>query len=130
MPRPPSRHPTDLELEILKILWRDGPLPVRQTRQALAGVRPLAHTSVMTVMNIMIRKGYLKRLKQDGVYVYRPAVSRKTTTRGMLRDLLRRAFDGSPVALMTNLLDCQDLDDEELEAIRRLLRGKAKGTSP
>ena len=57
MARPRSRFPTELELDILKTLWRSGPATVRQVREALEPQRSLAHTSVMTVMNIMVDKG-------------------------------------------------------------------------
>ena len=54
MARPASQHPTELELEILKVIWRDGACTVRNVREALAPTRKLAHTSVITVMNIMV----------------------------------------------------------------------------
>lgn len=121
MARRASKHPTELELEILKVLWRRGPLPVRDVRDALAPVRKLAHTSVMTVMNIMVAKGYLARRKGPGSYVYRPRIGKKATTRRMLGDLVDRAFDGSPAAVMINLLESADLDGEEIEKLRELL---------
>jgi len=127
MARSASRHPTELELEILKILWRDGPSNVRHVRDALAGFRDLAYTSVMTIMTIMARKGYVKRKKAEGGYVYRAAISAESTTRGMLRDLVDRAFDGSAAALMVNLLETGDLDAEELRRLRELINRKAGG---
>ncbi len=127
MARSASRHPTELELEILKILWRDGPSNVRHVRDALAGFRDLAYTSVMTIMTIMARKGYVKRKKAEGGYVYRAAISAESTTRGMLRDLVDRAFDGSAAALMVNLLETGDLDAEELRRLRELINQKAGG---
>jgi len=126
MARPASKHPTELELAILKILWRDGPLPVRDVRDALAADRELAYTSVMTVMNIMAEKGYLRRRKQAARYVYRPVVGEEATSRRMLGDLVDRVFDGSASAAMVNLLDAADLDADELREIRALLDRKAK----
>jgi BlaI family transcriptional regulator, penicillinase repressor len=125
MARSASRHPTELELEILKILWRDGPSNVRHVRDGLAGFRDLAYTSVMTIMTIMARKGYLKRKKADGGYVYRAAITAESTTRGMLRDLVNRAFEGSTAALMVNLLETGDFDAEELRQLRELINRKA-----
>ena len=130
MARPPSRHPTELELEILKVLWRDGPATVRAVRDALADQRDLAYTSVMTIMNIMVNKGYLKRAKQNGSYVYTPRVSEKVTTRGMLGDLVDRAFEGSAMAVMLNLLETSDIDAEELKRLRTLISHKAREKSP
>jgi len=129
MARRASKHPTELELEILKILWRDGPGSVRQVRDALAGLRDLAYTSVMTIMTIMTDKGYLQRSKSRGVYVYRPCVTQRATTRDMLRDLMNRAFDGSAASVMLNLLETADIDAEELKQLRELINRKAEEQS-
>ena len=125
MARPASKHPTELELEILKVLWRDGPATVRQVRDALAGFRDLAATSVTTIMNIMVEKGYLARRKAGASFAYRARVTEKATTRRMLRDLLDRAFDGSAAALMVNLVEAADLDADEIARLKALLARRA-----
>ena len=126
MARPASPHPTELELEILKALWRLGPSTVRQVREALAPVRPLAHTSVITIMNIMTEKGYLARDADSHAHVYRARVAEKSVRKRMLGDLVRRAFDGSAVAVVLNLLETSDLKDEDLAELRRRLEQKRK----
>ena len=127
MARPPSRHPTELELEILKIMWDTGPAPVRRVRAALAEStgRDLAYTSVMTVMGIMTDKGYLKRKKKGVGYEYQTRIRRTRTTRQMLRDLIDRAFDGSAGAVALKLLQEADLDDDQLCQIREILDRKS-----
>jgi predicted transcriptional regulator len=130
MARQPSPFPTELELEILKILWRDGPASVRQVQDRLASSRKLAVTSVTTVMNIMADKGYVSRAKTGGRYVYRPRVSEALTSRRMLGDLVERVFDGSAAAVMLNLLETADLGHEELRQLQRLIRRKAKEQNP
>jgi BlaI family penicillinase repressor len=127
MARPSSQHPTELELQILQILWRDGPAPVRHVRDTLAEVRDLAYTSVLTVMNIMTKKGYLTRQKVDGSFVYSPQVDKERTTGGMLRDLVNRAFGGSAMAVMLNLLETREIDRDELKELRDLISAKATG---
>ncbi len=129
MARPSSRYPTELELEILKVLWRDGPAPVRDVRDALAGFRDLAYTSVMTIMNIMTRKGYLTRTKQGGRYVYSTKISEKSISRKMLGDLVDRVFDGSAVAVMLNLLETADVDEAELKQLREMIERKIREES-
>src|SRR4051794_13222152 len=118
MARPASSNPTQLELEILKIIWRTGPASVRQVRDALATAgRPLAYTSVMTIMNIMARKKYLRRAKAGGgsaAFTYAARIQEKPTLGRMLRDLVDRVFNGSTAAVMQNLLAATDLDPEEL----------------
>jgi BlaI family penicillinase repressor len=124
MPRPPSRYPTELELEILKILWRDGPCSVRQVRDALVDFRELAYTSVMTIMTIMTRKGYLKRSRKGKSYRYTPLATEEETARGIVGDLVDRVFDGSAAAAVIQLLDTTDIDEVELAELRELINRK------
>ena len=121
-----SRHPTELELEILKILWRDGASSVRHVREELAVFRNLAHTSVMTMMTIMVEKGYLKRSKKGKRYIYKPRISEEDTTQGMLGDIVERLFQGSTMTAMVHLLEMSDVDEEELAELRKLMRRKGK----
>jgi len=130
MARSASKRPTELELEILKVLWQSAPASVRQVQAALAPQRPLATTSVTTVLNIMARKGFLIRKKAEGVYVYSPTITEAATANGMLRDLINRLFRGSAASLMLNLLDKQDLDEKSLKEIRFALNRKQKRTGP
>jgi len=129
MARPTSKHPTELELEILKVLWREGPQPVARVREAIADFRELAITSVTTVMNIMVRKGYLRKAKDGGSYVYTARVGEAATTRRMLKDVVERAFDGSAAAVVAGLLETADLDDGEIKRIRELLDRQQGGKS-
>ena len=126
MARPASRHPTELELEILKVVWREGPASVRQVRDALVPFRDLAYTSVMTIMTIMTRKGYLRRTKAGAGYVYKAAIKEEKASRGMLQDIVDRVFAGSAVAVMQHLLETADLDADELAQIGQIVNRKAK----
>ncbi len=130
MARPTSRHPTELELEILKILWREGPLPGRGIRDGLAEFRNLAYTSVMTIMKIMTEKKYVRRKKVEGSFVYHACVKEETVSRQMLHDVVDRVFDGSAAAVMLNLLQTTDLDERELKDLRQIINRKAKESLP
>jgi predicted transcriptional regulator len=128
MPRPESDHPTALELDILKVLWSEAPLAVREVRVRLerdAG-RPLAHSSVITMLNIMHRKGFLRRKRQGKAFLFTPKIEKDCVTGNMMRDLISRAFDGSAKALVLNLLNTTDLDADELAEMRKLISRKAK----
>ncbi len=124
MPRIPSRFPTDLELAILKILWQRGPSTVRQVRDELADERDLAYTSVMTIMTIMADKGYVRRRKAKGSYVYRPVLEQQSAARAMLSDVVNRVFDGSAAAAAVHLLESAEIDPAELHELQRLLASK------
>ena len=132
MARPASEHPTQLELEILKVLWDDSPLPVREVRARLEAEanRPLAHSSVITMLNIMHRKGFLRRRKQGKSFLFSPKVKKENVTGGIMGDLLSRVFDGSPSAMVLNLLETADLDSEELAELRKLITRKAREQKP
>lgn len=128
MARPESEHPTELELEILKVLWVDSPLPVREVRARLksdAG-RPLAHSSVITMLNIMHRKGFLRRKKDGKAFLFSPKVAKETVTGRMMGDMLSRLFDGSLSAMMLNLIETSDVDAEELSETRKLINRKSR----
>ncbi len=131
MARRESEHPTELELEILKVLWDEAPLPVRDVRDRLeehAG-RPLAHSTVITMLNIMVRKGYLRRKKQGKAFFFSPKVERNRVAGGIMGDVLSRIFDGSPAAMVLNLIETADLDADELAELRRLISRKAREQS-
>lgn len=132
MPRPSSEHPTELELTILKVLWQESPKSVQQVRDELAigeGGRELTVSSVMTMMNIMVRKGYVKRKKQGRAFLFEPVVSEQWVNRGMLGDLVDRVFDGSAKAVMLELLETSNIDLEDIADIRRMINRKAKEQS-
>ena len=128
MARSESSHPTELELEILKVLWETSPLPVRDVRTRLkeqAG-RDLTHSSVITMLNIMVRKGYLQRKKEGKAFFFSPNVEKQGIAGGLVGDLLSRLFDDSPSQLVLNLLETADLDAEEMDELRRLIDRKKK----
>ena len=126
MVRPMSKHPTELELEILKILWQIEPANVRQVRDSLANVRDLAYTTVMTTMSIMADKGYLKRKMDGRRFVYEAVYREKKASRNILQDVIDRVFGGSTKAVMQHLLETSEIDDEELKQIRLLINRKSR----
>ena len=128
MARSGSNHPTKLELEILKILWDASPLPVREVRARLEteADRALSHSSVITMLNIMVRKGYLRRKKKGKAFFFTPKVEKESVAGGIMGDLLSRVFDGSPSAMVLNLIETADLDADEVAELRRLISRKAK----
>jgi len=130
MARPASNRPTELELLILKILWDRSPQPVREIRAALAeSGRELAHTSVITTLNVMVRKKYLKRTKDGIAFLFAPRVSREETSQSMLTDVVDRVFDGSPSATVLSLFNASEVDESELKELRRLINRKLRETS-
>ena len=126
MARKASKYPTELELEILKVLWQEGACSVSQVRKALVGVRDLAHTSVMTIMSIMADKGYVTRSKEGNRFIYQASLAEQDTSSSMLGDLVDRLFSGSAAAAMVSLLETSDLDAGELAELKQLIHSKSK----
>jgi len=127
MTRGPAEYPTELELLILKVLWDEAPLPVRDIRKRLAARgRDLAHTSVITTLNTMFDKGQLRRTKQKNAFLFAPRVDREEVSRHMLGDIVDRVFDGSAAAVMLSLFDCSDINDNDVKELRRLFNRKIK----
>ena len=128
MARPPSEHPTELELKILKILWERSPLPVREIRQDLAATgHNIAHTSTITTLNTMVGKQYLKRQMQGNACLFAPRVSRQEVSRRMLGDIVRRVFDGSAKEVVLSLFGQSEIPEDELKELRTLINRKLKG---
>jgi BlaI family penicillinase repressor len=120
-PRPRPETPTDGELEILKVLWDQGPSTVREVLGELNKSRERAYTSVMTMMNLMYEKGLLRRVQKGRAFVYRPAEEQRTTLSSIVDHLVGKAFDGSPSSLVTALLDQSQLSKKELSEIQKAI---------
>jgi len=111
---------TPLELEIMNVLWETGPANV-QTVQARIEGRELAYTTVQTMLNILHRKGKVKRLLKDRAYRYRPVLSRQKAVTQAVGDMLDRFFGGSADSLVLNLVETRQLTPEKLAQIQKLL---------
>jgi BlaI family penicillinase repressor len=95
--------PPPLELECLKVLWLLGEGNVKQVRKAVADCRPLAYTTIMTVLDRLVRKGGVSRRKVGRSFVYSPVLSRESLRQIAVRELVRCFFEGSDQALLDYL---------------------------
>jgi predicted transcriptional regulator len=116
-------HPTltPQELAIMKVVWRFDKATVRDVYEALRDARPVAYTTVMTMMKILEDKGYLKKTLVDRAHVYRPAQRRQQVVGAMLRDFLDRVFDGAPDALLLHLAKDNKLTDKQRRMVKQLI---------
>src|SRR5580692_6672039 len=124
--RPPKSTLTGQELEIMKQVWRLESATVRQVYEALLEHRRIAYTTVMTMMNILEQKGFLKKRQDDRAYVYRPSQPQKQVIRSMVREFVNRVFNGSAEPLLVHLVEDQHLTDKDLDDIRRSIRKDVK----
>jgi len=111
---------TPLELEIMNILWETGSANVQAVQGLIEG-RSLAYTTVQTMLNVLHRKGKVKRLLKDRAYEYRPILSRQKAVKQAVGDILDRFFGGSADSLVLNLVETRKLTPDKLEQIRKLL---------
>jgi len=116
-------RPTDAELSILQVLWKAGPQSVRDIQKTLNREKPTGYTTVLKLLQIMTGKGLVVRDESVRPQIYRTRRSRAQTQRGLLSDLLRRAFEGSVGELILQALATKRSSPEELEAIEKLLGG-------
>jgi BlaI family transcriptional regulator, penicillinase repressor len=120
MTRRKTERLTPLELEIMHVLWETGPANVQTVQQKLP--RELAYTTVQTMLNILHRKGKVKRTLRDRAYFYRPAVSRSQVVRHAVSDLVEHLFGGSAESLVMSLVETKHLDAEKLTRLNRLVK--------
>lgn len=123
-----SRQLTPLELEIMKVLWAEGPSTVESVQGRLPGEPKRAYTTVQTMLNVLYRKGRVKRLLKGRAYEYAPAVSREITIRRALGDIINRLFGGSAESLVMSLVESRHLTPAKLAELNKLLERAARAT--
>ena len=119
---------TAQELEIMKIVWQLGAATVRDVYETMLARRKIAYTTVMTMMKIMARKGYLKKRLAGRAYVYRPAEPRRQIVRRMVSDFIGRVFDGSAEPLLLHLVEERHVSEKDLAQIARMIRDGKQGS--
>jgi BlaI family transcriptional regulator, penicillinase repressor len=129
MPKRPTQRPTDAELAILRVLWRQGPSTVRQVQEALDLARPTGYTTALKLLQIMAAKGLVDRDEAQRTHVYRARFSEEKTQRQLVTDLLDRAFGGARTKLVMQALAAKRATSGEIAEIRRLL-DRLEGGSP
>jgi BlaI family transcriptional regulator, penicillinase repressor len=121
----PKAQLTRLELQIMQMLWKNGPSTVQAVQQSLLG-EPLAYTTVQTMLNILQRKGKVRRKLVGKAYEYRPLLSREKALREAASDMLDRMFGGSVEALLMSLVKSRQLDADKLAKLQKLIESQAQ----
>jgi len=113
---------SDLQLEIMKVLWKDQGQSVADVKRRLPTGRRLAYTTVATLLRRMEDDGLVAHETRDRTYLYRPLVSADRVTSSMVGHVLNRVFEGSLPAMVSHLLSQQEVNPEELEALERMIQ--------
>ena len=121
MSRSASTHPTDGELEVLQVLWDQGPVSLGQIHDAIQQTRPVAKTTVATVLSVMLQKRLVSRKSGPRGYAWSARIDRGAAAQGMIRKLIGGVFEGSTSRLVAHLVEAGELSARERREIRRLL---------
>ena len=116
-----KNKPTDSELEILQILWKNGPTTVRLVNEELNKTKETGYTTTLKILQIMLEKGLVNRDEENRTHIYRAAVKENETQMLLLDKLLKTAFGGSASKLVMQALGSNKTSKEELDAIKNLI---------
>jgi BlaI family penicillinase repressor len=111
------------ELAIMKVVWRLGTATVRDVYEALREERPIAYTTVMTMMRILDGKGYLEKELVDRAHVYKPTKARQQVVGAMVKDFVDRVFDGASESLLVHLAKDNRLTAKQRKKLEELVDG-------
>lgn len=112
---------TEVELELMNVIWDLGECTVKDVQVRLLETRELAYTSVATMMKILEQKGVLASHKNDRAHNYQSLISRQEYESASLKHLTDHVFQGDPSSMVMRLLNDTKLSKEELQNIQKVL---------
>jgi BlaI family transcriptional regulator, penicillinase repressor len=110
-----------VQLQIMQVLWREGRATARQITEALSREKPIAHSTVQTLLRKLEAKGAVTHELQDRTFVFLPLYQQSEVTETATRDLLTRLFNGSVSGLVAHLLKHETISAAELARLRELV---------
>ncbi len=121
MPRPVSNQLTEVELQVLQILWDKGPSPVRVIHAELAELRDTNYSTTVKMLSVMMDKDLVKRDENARPHIYSAVVTRKRAQKRMLSNLIEQVYEGSATSLVMQALSSRKASSDDLQQIRDLL---------
>ena len=119
-----KHHLAELQLAIMHVLWERGEATVAEVREALSPSRPLAHTTIATMLSKLEAQGKVAHRSDGRINVYRSTMKREHVSRSMVADLAERLFSGDVTEMVCHLLDKSDVSRAELARLKKLIRQK------
>lgn len=119
MARHVSSLPTEVELQILRILWEDGPSIARSIHDRLQETKRTAYSTTVKMLSVMLEKGLVVRDEESRPQVYRAAMTQQRARSRMLSDLIDKVYDGSAKSLMLHVLSSKKATPDEIREIRQ-----------
>ena len=119
--QPRKNSPSDLEMHVLGILWKMGPSTVREVLESMTDGKKRAYTTVLTILQVMEKKGLVTHTTKGNAHVYKPTASRDKIVKPIVNRLVDNAFSGSPAGLMVSLLGQGKLSNDEIKELKEIL---------
>jgi BlaI family transcriptional regulator, penicillinase repressor len=117
---------SDLQLELMRVLWARGEASTAEVAEVLAASRGLAHTTIATLLTRLEKRGIVAAQRDGRQLVYRALVEEGAVRRSMVAGLLGSLFAGDASALVAHLVREEEIASGDLDRIRRLLAGKGQ----
>jgi BlaI family penicillinase repressor len=121
-----KKRPSELEMQVLGILWNNGPSSVRQVLESMTDGKKRAYTTVLTILQVMEKKGLLTHTSKGNAHIYKPAASRDKIVKPIINRLVDNAFAGSSAGLVLSLLGQGKLSDDEIGELQEVLEKAVK----
>lgn len=122
MPRPRQPGLTENEFEVMQVLWAQAPLKVSDILNCLQRTPKPAYTSLLTLVQTMEKKGYIKHQKVGKAFSYLPILQQKKFLISEVKRIAKRLFDGSPGKLILNLVENEQLSEAEIDMLKQILK--------
>lgn len=116
-----SFQPTEVELQILRLLWELGPSPVRDVHARLNAEKGTNYSTTVKMLSVMLEKGLVRRDEDASPHIYRAAVTRESAGKRLVRNLVEKVYDGAAMSLVLHALKSAKASPDELAEVRRCL---------
>lgn len=126
MEDPGIYQPSDVELEILQVLWEHQPATVRTVHEKISEKREVSYTTILTFLQRMTKKKMVKRTKEGKTHFYRAVPKETEVQKTLFQRLLNTAYRGSAMKMVMHALGREQVDDQELEALQQWLEAKKR----
>ncbi len=115
---------TRQELQIMKVVWELGNATVKEVCDIMSQTKPVAYTTILTLMGILEEKGALVHTRAGRAFVYSPVLSRQQATRNQVRDVINRFFDGRPEGLIEDVIENESIAADQIENVKNLAESR------
>jgi predicted transcriptional regulator len=105
----------------MEVLWKKGPSTVGEVADALPKRKSVAYNTVLTILRILERKGYVRHTKEGRAFIYHPVIGKREACRNAVSYVVSRFFQNSPELLVLNMLEDGKIDESEMKRLKKLL---------